>query len=59
MVKSGRICRATLLLASGAGGQLIWVCPSLELVVAQSPGPFLNKEEDDTSLLELVLEACR
>ena len=45
--------------ASGAGGQHIWVCPSLELVIAQSPGLFLNKEEDhNTSLLELVIEAC-
>ena len=45
--------------ASGAGGQHIWVCPSLELVVAQSPGSWQDQEEDNTSLLKLVVEACR
>ena len=45
--------------ASGAGGQHIWVCPSLELVVAQSPGPWQDQEEYNTSLLKLVVEACR
>jgi hypothetical protein len=45
--------------ASGAGGQHIWVCPSLELVVAQSPGPRQDQVEYNTNLLKLVIEACR
>ncbi len=45
--------------ASGAGGQHIWVCPNLELVVAQSPGSWQDQEENNTSLLKLVVEACR
>ena len=44
--------------AYGAGGQQIWVCPSLELVVAQSPGLYHHKAENDTGLLKYVVEAC-
>jgi CubicO group peptidase (beta-lactamase class C family) len=44
--------------ASGAGGQHIWVCPSLELVVAQSPGLWQNQAENDTGLLKHVVDAC-
>ena len=44
--------------ASGAGRQLIWVCPSLDLVVTQSPGACEEKEENDTGLLRLVVDAC-
>ena len=29
--------------ASGAGNQHIWVCPSLDLVVAQSPGIYTSR----------------
>jgi CubicO group peptidase (beta-lactamase class C family) len=44
--------------ASGAGSQHIWVCPSLDLVVVQSPGLWQNQEENDTGLLRLVVDAC-
>ncbi len=44
--------------AAGAGSQLIWVCPSLDLVVVQSPGLYEKKEENDTGLLGLVVAAC-
>jgi CubicO group peptidase (beta-lactamase class C family) len=43
--------------ASGAGSQHIWVCPSLDLVVVQSPGLWQNQEENDTGLLRLVTDA--
>ena len=43
--------------ASGAGSQHVWVCPSLDLVVAQSPGLWGEQEENDTGLLRLVVEA--
>jgi CubicO group peptidase (beta-lactamase class C family) len=44
--------------ASGAGGQHIWVCPSLELVVVQSPGLWKDQTENDTGLLKRVVNAC-
>ena len=44
--------------ASGAGSQHIWVCPSLDLVVVQSPGLWQEQEENDTGLLRLVVDAC-
>jgi CubicO group peptidase (beta-lactamase class C family) len=44
--------------ASGAGSQHIWVCPSQELVVAQSPGLCSDQCENDSGLLKLVVEAC-
>jgi len=44
--------------ASGAGSKHIWVCPSLDLVVAQSPGLWQDQEENDTGLLRLVVDAC-
>jgi CubicO group peptidase (beta-lactamase class C family) len=44
--------------ASGAGGQHIWVCSSLDLVVAQSPGIWQDQSENDTGLLKLVVDAC-
>jgi CubicO group peptidase (beta-lactamase class C family) len=44
--------------ASGAGRQLIWVCPSLDLVVVQSPGLYEKKEDEDGGLLRLVVDAC-
>jgi CubicO group peptidase (beta-lactamase class C family) len=43
--------------ASGAGRQHIWVCPSLDLVVAQSPGLYDDQAENDTGLLRVVVEA--
>lgn len=45
--------------ASGAGSQHIWVCPSLELVVVQSPGLYEDQAENDTGLLRLVMEALK
>ena len=44
--------------ASGAGSQHIWVCPSLDLVVVQSPGLWRDQAENDTGLLRLVVDAC-
>lgn len=43
--------------ASGAGSQHIWVCPSLDLVVAQSPGLWQDQAENDSGLLRLVTDA--
>ena len=43
--------------ASGAGSQHIWVCPSLDLVVVQSPGLWQDQEENDTGLLRLIVDA--
>jgi CubicO group peptidase (beta-lactamase class C family) len=45
--------------ASGAGRQHIWVCPSLDLVVVQSPGQWEDQAENDSGLLSLVVDACR
>jgi CubicO group peptidase (beta-lactamase class C family) len=45
--------------ASGAGSQHIWVCPSLDLVVTQSPGLWENQAENDTGLLKLVVDAIQ
>ena len=39
------------------GRQHIWVCPSLELVVVQSPSVHLTSSEMDTGLLRLVMDA--
>lgn len=44
--------------ASGAGSRHIWVCPSLNLVVAQCPGLFQDQEENNSGLLRLVVNAC-
>jgi CubicO group peptidase (beta-lactamase class C family) len=43
--------------ASGAGSQHIWVCPSLDLVVTQSPGLWQDQEENDAGLLRLIVTA--
>jgi len=45
--------------ASGAGHQHIWVCPSLDLVVVQSPGQWEDQAENDGGLLSMVVDACR
>lgn len=37
--------------AWGAGSQHIWVCPSLDLVVVQSPGAWNGQRENDPGLL--------
>ena len=43
--------------AQGAGSQQIWVCPSLDLVVVQSPGTYHKDEENDMGLLKVVVDA--
>lgn len=45
--------------ASGAGSQHIWVCPSLDLVVTQSPGLWKDQRENNDGLLKLIVDACR
>jgi len=45
--------------ASGAGGQHIWVCPSLDLVVVQSPGVSKDQAENNTGLLRQIVNACQ
>lgn len=46
--------------AHGAGNHLIWVCPSLDLVVVESPGIYQEKDDAVSArLLGLVVEACR
>jgi CubicO group peptidase (beta-lactamase class C family) len=44
--------------AAGAGSQHIWVCPSLDLVIAQSPGLWRSQKENNDGLVRLVVEAC-
>jgi CubicO group peptidase (beta-lactamase class C family) len=44
--------------ASGAGSRHVWVCPSLDLVVAQSPGVWENQAENDMGVLRMVVDAC-
>ena len=45
--------------ASGAGRQHIWVCPSLDAVVVQSPGLFEEQEELGEGLLGKVVAALQ
>ena len=44
--------------AAGAGSQHVWVCPSLDLVVVQSPGLWEKQEELDDGLLPLIAQAA-
>ena len=48
--------------AAGAGGRLIWVCPSLDLLVVQNPA-VLEKNFDQlvrqSELQERIISACR
>jgi len=44
--------------ASGAGKQHIWVCPSLDLVVVQSPGLYDKQHDEDTGLIRHIVDAC-
>lgn len=46
--------------ASGAGRKHSWVCPGLDLVIAQSPGIY-EKQSDETNraLLGSIVAACR
>ena len=41
--------------ASGAGRQHIWVCPSLDMVVVQSPGLSEKQHDENTGLLGRVV----
>jgi CubicO group peptidase (beta-lactamase class C family) len=43
--------------ASGAGRIHVWVCPSLDLVVVQSPGVFDHQRDNDSGLLGRVVAA--
>ena len=43
--------------ASGAGSQHIGVCPSLDLVVVQSPGLWQEQTENDVGLLGMIVAA--
>ncbi len=45
--------------AWGAGGILNTVCPSLDLVVAQGPCVFNDKDQEGTGLLARVIDACK
>ncbi len=45
--------------ASGAGGQHVWVCPSLDLVVVQSPGVYQEQTDKiNRELLRGIADAC-
>ena len=55
----GRTCPPIPIAAQGAGSQHIWVCPSLDLVVAQSPGLYTKQTENNEGLLRYVVEAVR
>ncbi len=45
--------------ASGADSKHIWVCPSLDLVVTQSPGPYENQRDDaNREFLGRIAAAC-
>ncbi|GAI20172.1 unnamed protein product, partial [marine sediment metagenome] len=44
--------------AAGAHSQHIWVCPSLDLIVVQSPGIWTVEEENDCGILRLLVDAC-
>lgn len=44
--------------AAGAGGQNIWVCPGLDVVVAQSPGIRMKNGNDCGDFLKKVVDAC-
>jgi len=45
--------------ANGAGRRHIWVCPPLDLVVAQSPGVYETQSDElNRALLERIAAAC-
>ena len=45
--------------ASGAGRVHVWVCPSLELVIAQSPGVYEDQaDETNRALLDRIVGSC-
>ena len=44
--------------ASGAGSKHSWVCPSLDLVVSQSPGIWEDQRENDQGILGRIVAAC-
>jgi CubicO group peptidase (beta-lactamase class C family) len=43
--------------ASGAGRIHVWVCPSLGLVVVQSPGIYEDQKDNDSGVLGRLVEA--
>lgn len=44
--------------AHGAGAKMIWVCPSLDLIVAQSPGLYEQPSEEDKGAVPIIVAAC-
>ena len=44
---------------SGAGAIHVWVCLSLDLVVAQSPGIYEHQKDNDRGLLGRIVAAVR
>lgn len=44
--------------ACGSGGMVIWVCPPLDLVVVEGPGPFYREEMND-HLFPAIVDAVR
>ncbi|MFC1960797.1 serine hydrolase domain-containing protein [Chloroflexota bacterium] len=45
--------------AIGAGSQIIWVCPSLDLVIVESPGLWTKHEEVNQGLIARIVAASR
>lgn len=47
--------------ASGAGSMIVFVCPSLGLVVAETPGPWPNTEKDmrTNTLIRRIIDGIR
>ena len=44
--------------AIGAGSQLIWCCPSLDLVIVEGPGYFETAEPETPTLAALATSVC-
>lgn len=45
--------------AIGAGSQIIWVCPSLDLVIVESPGLWEKHEQVNQGLIKRIVAASR
>ena len=46
-------------MAAGAGNQYIWVCPSLELVIVQSPGLRYRLDDSFSDFFARTVDACK
>ena len=49
-------CRMARFAARGAGAKLTWVCPSLDLVITQNPGPWERFSPDDEARQQRIRE---